>query len=208
MAPEVVDAFMIDDYDDEEEEEISYNKKCDIWSLGIIMYILLCGHAPFSGNCGLDCGWERGESCRDCQEQLFTSIKDGEVVFSVQHWGKVSSQAKDLLDHPWIVNSGSTTALQTPTNLQRQNSIKNLEYFASKVIAVNRVVEEEDNSYKGMETVPADILKKGRALAFELYPLSLSSCSLLKRRRKSKDRSEAFSFIDELESVFPMRYIC
>merc|ERR1712106_254189 len=225
MAPEVVDAFRVDDYDDEE-EEISYNKKCDIWSLGIIMYILLCRYAPFSGNCGLKCGWERGESCMDCQEMLFTSIKERQVAFPEKHWEKVSSQAKDLivhllardssirldtdqvLDHPWIINGGSTTALQTPTNLQRQSSIKELEYFASKVIAVNRAVEKDDNSYKGMETVPADILKKGRALAFDLNPLSLSSCSLLKRRRNSKDRSEAFSSIDELVSDFPMRSIC
>ena len=137
----------------------------------------------------------------------------------------MSSQAKDLivhllvrdssirldtdqvLDHPWIVNSGSTTALQTPTNLQRQNSIKELEHFASKVIAVNRAVEEKDNS-KGVETVPEDVLKKGRAIAFDLSPISLSSCCLLQRRRKSKDISSAFSSIDELESDFPMRSIC
>merc|ERR1739844_666181 len=92
MAPEVVEAFMVDDYD-VDEEEISYNKKCDMWSLGIIMYILLCGYAPFSGNCGLDCGWERGESCLDCQEMLFANIKEGEVIFPVQHWDKVSLEA-------------------------------------------------------------------------------------------------------------------
>merc|ERR1712123_452243 len=193
MAPEVVDAFMIDDYDDEE-EEMSYNKKCDIWSLGIIMYILLCGYAPFSGNCGLDCGWERGESCMDCQEMLFSSIQEREVEFPEQHWGNVSNQAKDIiklllvkdssirldaeevLDHPWIVNGGSSNTLLTPTNLKKQVSIKNLEDFASKVIAVNRAVEKQDNSSKGMETVPADIVKKGRALAFDLHPLSLSTC--------------------------------
>ena len=59
MAPEVVEAFIGDSN--------SYDKRCDLWSLGVIMYILLCGYPPFYGSCGSDCGWERGENCEACQ---------------------------------------------------------------------------------------------------------------------------------------------
>ncbi len=29
-------------------------------------YILLCGHAPFTGDCGYDCGWKQGKPCALC----------------------------------------------------------------------------------------------------------------------------------------------
>lgn len=65
MAPEVVEAFTGD--------ASSYDKRCDLWSLGVIMYILLCGYPPFYGSCGADCGWERGDNCNACQVRLSAS---------------------------------------------------------------------------------------------------------------------------------------
>lgn len=53
MAPEVVDAFV--------GESLKYDKRCDMWSLGVIVYIMLCGYPPFyGGDCESDnCGWNQ-----------------------------------------------------------------------------------------------------------------------------------------------------
>jgi MAP kinase interacting serine/threonine kinase len=133
MAPEVVDSFIHDDdlfYDlvDDDLEDFTYDKRCDLWSLGVIGYTLLCGFLPFNGCCGEDCGWnDRDEECSRCQEDLFNSIKRGSLHFPDQYWSKISSDAKDLLikllqknpndrleaaeilNHPWIIQMTSTT---------------------------------------------------------------------------------------------------
>ena len=89
-----------------------------------------------------------------------------------------------------IVNGGSYNTLQTPSNLKRQNSIKDLEDFARRAIAINRI-----------KTTPVNIPIKRGALSFILLPITISSSNLLQRRRKSKDGSSTnFSSIDELES--------
>ena len=235
MAPEVVDTFLVDDYDD---EELSYDKKCDLWSLGIIMYILLCGYVPFSGRCGSNCGWEKGDNCTTCQELLFDSIKENQVEFHDRHWSDISDEAKDLishllekdsklrldtsqvLEHPWIVNGGSNTSLQTPQNLKRQTSIRDLEDFVSRAMSVNRAVEADLGVEGSQQAVscPVDVptrinnpfssgllnhIKPWRreTWSFDLSPPTESTCSLLQRRRKSKHLLEKnrFCSIDELE---------
>ena len=234
MAPEVVDTFLIDDYDDEDDESICYNKRCDLWSLGVIMYILLCGYAPFAGNCGSDCGWDHGESCTDCQELLFSSIKEGRLVFPDQHWAAISPQAKDLigrllvkdsearpdagqvLDHPWIVHGGNSNSLMTPSILRRQASIKDLEDFASRAMAVNRAVEDVGEKV-AEASFPIRIPWKSETWSIDSSPPSCSSLSptseILSKRRKSRvnfwDKMNKFCSIDELdlESDFFMKAI-
>lgn len=151
MAPEVVEGFISDDAG-------PYDKRCDLWSLGVVTYILLCGYPPFCGNCGEDCGWERGEACSQCQDQLFHNISEGTYDFPKSEWCMISEEAKDLikkllvkdasqrlsadmvLRHPWVKNGGAATRLETPAVIRKNHSAQALSIFAESCMSLNRIM--------------------------------------------------------------------
>ena len=60
----------------------NYNQKCDIWSCGVIMYILLSGKYPFYGK---------------TEEEITKKILVGNFNFNDKHFDNVSESAKDLI---------------------------------------------------------------------------------------------------------------
>jgi len=64
--------------------EGKYNEKCDCWSSGVIMYMLITGVAPFPGI---------------NEEQIFESISKKEVEFPDKFFNKFSKETVDLLSN-------------------------------------------------------------------------------------------------------------
>ena len=75
----------------------NYTEKCDIWSAGIILYILLSGEPPFNG---------------PNDETIFARIKTYKYEFPEQKWSKISVEAKDLLSKMLIQEDKRLSASQ------------------------------------------------------------------------------------------------
>ena len=82
----------------------NYNEKCDIWSAGVILYILLSGDPPFNGS---------------NDSAIYKKIKKMEFNFPYEKWNNISGDAidlinkcicpeenrlsaKEILKHPWF----------------------------------------------------------------------------------------------------------
>ena len=110
MAPEVIKG--------------KYDRSCDIWSIGIVAYILLCGYPPFNG---------------DTNRGVFESITKGKLVFPAQAWSNKSGLVKDFITcllrkdplsrftvqealmHPWIASR--TTQCDQESDTKYDDSI-------------------------------------------------------------------------------------
>ncbi|KAJ4802980.1 Calcium-dependent protein kinase [Rhynchospora pubera] len=127
----------------------SYGKEIDVWSAGVILYILLSGVPPF---------WA------DTEKGIFDSILHGDLDLKSEPWPSISESAKDLLrkmltkdpkkritaaqalEHPWLKEGGLATDKPLDSaillRMKQFRSMNKLKKLALKVIAEN--LSEED----------------------------------------------------------------
>lgn len=73
-------------------EGTPYDERADMWSVGVILYILLGGYPPF---------------IESTQRDLFKKIRKGEYEFHEEYWGTVTTEAKELISSLLTVDANN-----------------------------------------------------------------------------------------------------
>ncbi|CAL9050310.1 unnamed protein product [Musa banksii] len=150
-----------------------YGPEVDVWSAGVILYILLCGVPPF---------W--AESEQGIARAIIRSVID----FKRDPWPKISDTAKDLvkrmldpdpkrrltaqevLDHPWLQNANKAPNVNlgetVRSRLQQFSVMNKLKKKALRVVAEHLSVEEVADIKNMFEKM--DVNKKGQITLEEL----------------------------------------
>ncbi|KAK7278761.1 hypothetical protein RJT34_23797 [Clitoria ternatea] len=140
-----------------------YGPEADVWSAGVIIYILLCGVPPF---------W--GES----EQEIFEAILHNDLDFSSDPWPSISESAKDLvkkmlvrdpskrisahevLRNPWIQVNGAAPDKPLDsavlTRLKQFTAMNKLKKMALRVIAENLSEEEIAGLKEMFKTIDTD----------------------------------------------------
>ncbi|KAH8585113.1 calmodulin-domain kinase 1 [Cryptosporidium sp. chipmunk genotype I] len=192
----------------------TYDEKCDVWSAGVILYILLSGTPPFYGKNEYD---------------ILKRVETGKYAFDLPQWRSISDDAKDLirkmltfhpslritatqcLEHPWIQKYSRATptisdlpSLESAmTNIRQFQAEKKLAqaallYMASKLTTLDEtkqlteIFRKLDTNNDGM--LDRDELVRGYHEFMRLK--GVDSNSLI--------QNEGSTIEDQIDSLMPL----
>ncbi|XP_046371594.2 MAP kinase-activated protein kinase 5-like [Haliotis rufescens] len=128
----------------------TYDKSCDMWSMGVILYIMLCGYPPFYSE----------TPSRSITTEMKRKILNGDYEFPEQDWERISESAKDiirgllhvdpsqrmtisdLLHHPWL-HDASDNKLHSPAVIASKESFEDVKIAHAEHLTKMRMSENQ-----------------------------------------------------------------
>ena len=122
-----------------------YDNSVDMWSVGVILYILLCGFPPFYSN---------------KMPELFDQIMNADFQFPSPYWDNISNNAKDLitkllqvdpkkrytpdqcLNHPWILAMAPDNGDVKVGQLKEYNNKRKLNLTVDAVMVASKFISK------------------------------------------------------------------
>lgn len=151
VAPEIIESA---------ESYSTYDKAVDMWSAGVVLFILLGGYPPFH---------------HDNESVMFEHIRHGKFKFDEKVWDTISSTAKDLiqkllntdpvsrytaedcLGHAWFSTPPSKLRLRITSENLKKSHKKQFRKAVNVVLTINKMkrlaISEEDSAKLSEEAV-------------------------------------------------------
>ncbi|XP_039175565.1 MAP kinase-activated protein kinase 3 isoform X1 [Crotalus tigris] len=151
-----------------------YDKSCDMWSLGVIMYILLCGFPPFYSNTGqaISPGMKR-------------RIRMGQYGFPNPEWAEVSDEAKQLIR---LLLKTDPTERMTISQFMNHPWINQSMVVPPTPLHTTRVLQEDKDHWDEVKEEMTSALATMRVDydQIKIKDLKISNNRLLNKRRKKQ----------------------
>ena len=179
----------------------NYNEKCDLWSCGVMMYLMLCGKQPFDG---------------ENDDEIYEKIRMCKIDFNDEEWDNISHDAKDLikkllikdinkrysakqaLSHAWIVKNKNQVKIDNEKfgeiviNLRNYSARLKLQQSTLAYI-VHNLVHKEDCDYLRQVFIALDDNGDGKLTKSEL---TNGLTILLDKAEAEKEVKRLFEIID------------
>ncbi|KAH7730265.1 camk/mapkapk/mapkapk protein kinase [Aphelenchoides avenae] len=149
-----------------------YDKSCDVWSIGIITYILLCGYPPFFSTHGLP-----------ISPGMKNRIRAGQYNFTGPEWDRVSEAAKDMIR---ICLRTDPAERATAEQLMRHKWITHYNKNPTTALDTSKVLREEQVNWPEVSEEMEKALASMRVDDVQIKSLSSAKNTLLQKRQRNK----------------------
>ncbi|XP_017770517.1 PREDICTED: ribosomal protein S6 kinase alpha-5-like [Nicrophorus vespilloides] len=164
-----------------------YDENCDMWSLGVILYTMLCGRAPF-----------HARSREDSAAAVMARIKEGEFSFDSAAWNDVSEEAKSVVCGLLTVDPVKRLQMD---HLRHNSWVQGMQNVPQTPLMTPDILCSSGSAEKGLQTT-FKAFHKAQREGFRLQDVLNAKLAQRRRNKKSSsdNNSSSSSFTSESSS--------